>query len=890
MKFRKSFILITSILSHTLFGSLYAQSIDSLKKPTDSLSLISKDTAAAKITDSLAASLLADSAAKVAAAGYVITGKIADISTGEGVPFATVFFPHSPVGTAADVDGNFEIKVDVLPSDTISAQAMGYKKVSHKLPADQKNIHLAIDLDRSSNMLGEVVIHAGEDPALLLLKQIIKHKPDNNPKRIENYRCEVYNKLEVDLQKLTREQFEKIPMLKHYSFIFNNLDTVSESTPYLPVFLTESLSDFYYQDKPRRKKEIIKATLVKGIEDDAITRFIGDSYQNINVYDNYVTIFNKQFVSPISNAGAFYYNYKIRDTQEVYGHKIILVQYSPKRQGESCFFGDFWVVDSLFAIQKVNMDIPNTANINYVHRVSLYQEFKPIDDSVWFCIKNKFIIDFDLPFKGKLPSLIGRKTATYGNIVIGDTTINELSKDKKYKKDVVVEYATHKNDEDYINRHRLDSLNKNEKTIYKMVDTITQMPITKYYKNTIKFLVTGVKDVGPLELGPYFYLYSRNKVEGNRVRITIGTPEKLKNMHFSTYLAYSEHRDSISQSHFKYGGEGFWIINRLPRTTLLAAYTHDLDIAANYYEQTTADNIFSSFFRKKDINRKFAFADETRIEFFRENLTGFSLKTTLHHKEFTPYAPLPYVGIFHDQYGHPTHSVINTEFNFQFRYAYKEQFIEGRLRRLSTGSKYPIVTIDAGGGVKGIWNGSYDYQRVRLALSDRLNIAPVGYIKYNIYAGQNFGTLPYPLLEVHPGNEYRYYNPNAFQMMNKYEFISDKYVGFYFEHNIGGGIFTYIPVVRKAKLRQFYTVRAIAGSLSEANKQLNLEPASHSPNPFRTLEGKPYVELGTGISNILELFRIDLVWRVTPKALQPIGVSQKPPASFGIFGSIVITF
>ncbi|MGN6566387.1 MAG: DUF5686 family protein, partial [Flavipsychrobacter sp.] len=182
----------------------------------------------------------------------------------------------------------------------------------------------------------------------------------------------------------------------------------------------------------------------------------------------------------------------------------------------------------------------------------------------------------------------------------------------------------------------------------------------------------------------------------------------------------------------------------------------------------------------------------------------------------------------------------------------------------------------------GIMNSDYDYQKARFTVSNTVPIAPFGSLYYNLFAGKIFNTLPYPLLEIHPGNEYYYYNRFAFEMMNKYEFISDQYAGFSIEHNIGGGIFNYIPYLRRAKLRQFWTAKGVIGSLSDANKALNLNKGYD----FRTLEGNPYVEVGTGIENILEIFRIDFVWRVTPKPLP----TEDKGRYFGIFGSVKFAF
>ena len=119
-------------------------------------------------------------------------------------------------------------------------------------------------------------------------------------------------------------------------------------------------------------------------------------------------------------------------------------------------------------------------------------------------------------------------------------------------------------------------------------------------------------------------------------------------------------------------------------------------------------------------------------------------------------------------------------------------------------------------------------------------------------------------------------------MMNRFEFISDEYAGFNVEHTIGNGIFGYIPLIKKLKWRQFWTAKGVIGSLSESNKQLNL----NNGFAFKTLQGDPYLELGTGIENIFKFLRVDFIWRVTPD------VTRGEPANkrFGVFGSFKLQF
>ncbi len=808
--------------------------------------------------------------------GYVIHGKVVDGATGEGIPFATVFFPKSQVGTVADIEGNFILTCKKIPSDTLRIEAIGFKNTYRLLKRDRHEYNFIIELQRSLTELNEVTIRAGEDPAILLVKKILERKPFNNPDRVTNYGYEAYNRIEVDLQRLTKEQFEKVPILKNYGFIFNNLDTVSEDKPYLPLYLTETLSDYYFRGKPKKAREIIKASMVKGVNNDNVVKFLGTFHQNLNVYKDYVPVFDKKFVSPISNEGLLFYKYKIRDTQIAFGHRIFLVQFRPKRPIENCFTGDFWVVDSSYAIQKVSMNVGKEVNINWLENVAIYQEFAPID-SIWFCTKDKFIAGFSPYHSKKLLGMIGRKTTTYHHIRINSKEVDSVLNEPKLKQDVTkLDSAKYMTDEWWKN-NRPDSLTKNEAAIYKMVDTINQMPITNTYKKLITFISTGVHDIGPIQLGPYFYLYSYNPVEGSRVRLSVGTPRKLKNLQVNVYGAYGFLDEQI-----KYGVTAKWMLNRNPWSYIYGYYAHDISQSTNYYDQMGADNIFSTVFRKKGVPWKLAFTDDARIEYYKQYFSGLSHKLMVERRNFRPYAPLPYEGIFKDEHGALSRNVVSMDVGVDLRFAWKEKYIEGQFKRVIVTSKYPVVNLNVTTGIKGLLNGAYSYQKARLSVTGFNYVPPFGSLYYNVFAGKYFGALPYPLLEIHPGNEFLYYNRYAFQMMNNYEFLSDEYAGFNVEHNLGGGVFNRFPMLKKLKLRQFWTAKGVVGTLSKENQQLNLDKGYS----FRTLKGSPYLELGTGISNILQVGRIDFVWRVTPKPL----ASEAKWRYFGIFGSVNFEF
>ena len=97
--------------------------------------------------------------------------------------------------------------------------------------------------------------------------------------------------------------------------------------------------------------------------------------QNVNIYSNYVNVMDKDFISPFNDNGDYYYNFNVPDTQILDGQKIFHFTFEPKRAGQNTFKGDAWVIAKTYQIQKISMYLGKEANINYIDRLSVFQEF-----------------------------------------------------------------------------------------------------------------------------------------------------------------------------------------------------------------------------------------------------------------------------------------------------------------------------------------------------------------------------------------------------------------------------------------------------------------------------------------------------------------------------------
>nr|WP_214460537.1 DUF5686 family protein [Flavihumibacter fluvii] len=818
-----------------------------------------------------------------AAQGKTIRGYVKDKLSDERIPFASLNFIQSHHGRLSDSAGGFTFHYDQWPNDTLEITYVGYRDV--KIAINQElvtqfskdggqTIDLVISMERGK-VTAEVIVKRKIDRGYLMWKRIVKHKPSNDRYRFSSFTYELYNKLELDLNRIKKEKLREFGPIKPFEFIFDNVDT-SEGQPFLPVYLTETISNYYYQKSPWRTREIIKGVKTIGVNNESISKLLGGTEQNVNVYNNFIPVFDKQYVSPISDNGDAYYNYKVLDSQFVAGKRLIHMQFIPKRKGENTFDGDCWVHDTTWAIQKMTLVLNKEANINFIDKLSLIQEYKQINDSTWFLVKDKFVADI-APIGKSGFGVIGRKTTTYKDIIVNQPFIRDSIARNKVQSEIRFADSAMVKADSYWTGSRHDSLSKNEKAIYAMIDTLQKMPLFKRYVTTINFLATGYRNVGNFEIGPWYNWFTGNQWEGFRMRFDLGTNPKFnKNLYLHGYLAYG-----FGDKAFKGKLEAKYLISRSPRSYIHGSYTKDLDNGQVYYDDISTDNIFALAIRKQGIPIKFMQVQETKFEYFKEWNPGISATFMGIHKIWDPLLNLPPKELFEGT-GAKGNNLTNLELGVRLRFAYNERFLETNFNRFSLGSTYPIVEFLYARGVPGLLNSNYKYDKIYLSVSDYLKIAPLGSLYYNVFGGKVSGTLPYMMLNVIPGNEIYYYNKYAFNLMARWEYIGDRYTGFNIEHNIGNGLFKYIPLTRKLKFRQFWSAKGITTGITEANKELNF---NNPYNQFKDLNGKLYLELGTGVDNIFKVFRLDFVWRVLPQPLPEARVSR-----FGIFGSFRLAF
>lgn len=796
-----------------------------------------------------------------------ITGTIYDAKNQEEMPFVNISMQYTTTGTVSDFEGHYALETKIK-ADSLIISFIGYHPQTIKIEPNRFQ-KIDIFLERTELQLSEVVINYTGNPADDILKKIIKNKEQNNITTQDYAQYEAYTKIEFDLNNLS-EEFKKRRAFRKIDFIFDYIDTSTiNNKTYLPVFLSESISNIYLRNNPKSKREHINAIKVSGVESKSIGQFMGDLYQNINIYDNFISLFEKNFVSPISNSGSLFYRYYLIDSNYRENLWHYNIAYKPKRSGDLCFTGNFWVVDSLWAIHEIRMDMAKESNINYINAMFIEQDFLQTKQGFWVLSKEKTIIDFNIFENAKRTAgLFGKKTSSYKNHIFDIEPPPYIFKSPSQSN---ISADAHNRTPEYWDIVRHEELDRNELTIYHMVDTLTSLPIFNTYIDIIQTIVMGYKVLNKLEIGPYMSFVSFNQVEGPRLRLGGRTSNA-----FSTKLMLNGHLAyGFSDQALKYGAGFLYLFNKNPRTGISASIKHDMEQIGQSQNAFREDFLLAALFRRSPAN-KLSMVDEYKAKYEHEWFQGFSTNLSFTHRNVFPVENTKFIVNQKDQ-SYEKRYITTSEVGMDIRFAYKESFLMGEFERVSAGTKYPILELKYAYGVPELFGSDYTYHRVLFNIKQWFNIGAFGWSKYHLEAGKIFGKLPYPLLKLHEGNETWFFDEYSFNIMNYYEFVSDQYVSLTWTHHFDGFFLNRIPLFKRLKWREVAYFKGLIGNIEDRNLQYSEFPANLNKL------SKPYFESGVGVENIFNIIRVDAVWRLSH-------TDNKKASKFGILGSLQFMF
>lgn len=779
---------------------------------------------------------------------FVVSGKITD-EKHQGLPFSSVMVKGTTLGTNANADGYYTLKLQAGTYELVY-QYVGYKKKIETVTVDA-NTTKNISLSSESYELKEVVIKDGEDPAYAVIRQAIK-KRKFYLNEVNAFTCKAYIK---GLQRL-------VNFPKKMAKLINTINTSGEkldSTLLGVVYLSESESKYHFR-KPSDEKEIMFSSKVSG--DNKAFSFNQVSDMKFNLYENLITLdglSDRPFISPISENALFSYRYKLLGTTFEDGKMLNKIQITPKRKTDPCFRGIIYIQENNWRVHSADVFLTKDAKIDFVDTLFIKQLNAPVKDSTWMPHS------LNMTFNFKIFGFVGDG---YFNAVFSDYDLNPTFPKKFFKNEVLkVEDDANKKDTSYWSGSRPVPLTVEEKEDYRKKDSIAAIKNSSHYRDSVdkknnKFsfnsLIVGysyTKSANKFNLNTSGLLTSGvqyNTVEGVNASIKVNLSKRYEDNRSHTLATTARY----GFSNYLWGGTANWqyvsrpekfeLFNVKIGTSALQFNSSDpINPTMNTSYTLLNNDNFMKLYKKTyaSFGYKRELINGLITNFNVEYAERSALKNSIDylwiddaHKIFTSNDPL------HPRTDDSSFTVNNAfvvELGVSIRF--KQKYYTKPHEKIIIGSKFPVVNIAYAKALPGL-NTKADYDLVRLRVDDNFKLGLVGTFVYALKGGYFFNNKYMDFMD------YKHFNGNqtilanndylnSFKILPYYTYSTKQwYAEGHAEHHFNGFIFNKIPLLKKSRMQE------VVGGHALFNDKMD-----------------QYYEVNFGIEHILQIIRIDYV-------------------------------
>lgn len=810
-----------------------------------------------------------------------IHGKISDKATGEEIPYAAIRIRKTSYGCSSDNNGYFSFYAPGL-NDTLIVSNMGYKEIKIPLNARTK-FPLNIKMQAENYELAEITIKPKKEkyrrknnPAVALVRNVIERRDDNAPENKPFYSRNRHEKLSIALNNFSSAKESHFG--SKFAFLDQYIDTsLVSGKPILYISAREMIGSDYHTSDPKRKKQYVKARKRNGIDDfvsaESLEAIYEETFKDIDIFQDNVSLFNSKFVSPLSKLGPTFYRYYIMDTIEIEGEKCYDLAFAPFNAESFGFTGHLYITaDSTYFTKLVQMNVPHDINMNFIEYMNIKQHFDRLPDGTRILNNESLVAEFKVV------------DAVNGFYAHRQVEYRDYSFEKDSMAHVVLKYPGTVLEDDYSTRraqeywseNRIAELSKRELTVDQMMQELRNNPVYYWLEKGLTFLFTGWipirENEPPVFYGPVNTTFSKNELEGYRLRTGAMTSAYLNPHLFGQfYVAYG-----TEDKKFKYMGEMEYSFkkkkehpNEFPIHSVKLRYENDIYQYGQNYLHTNKDNIFLSIKRKKD--DKIGYIKKAELTYTKEFYNHFSYNVTLRNRKNIASHLVPFEQtstIDGQTYSNFVKELTQSEIELKLRWAPNEKFTQTKWNRYRVQPEHPVFTLTHTAGIKDVFGSDYNYQHTEFSFEKRFWFSAFGYTNCIIKAGKVWNEVPFPLLIMPNANLSYTIQKESYDLMNAMEFFNDEYISWDLAYYMNGLIFNRIPLIRKLNWREVITFKGMYGNLSEKNRPDplntgNLYKFPYENDEYHYLNGKPYMEVAVGIENIFKVLRIDYVRRIT---------------------------
>jgi hypothetical protein len=763
-----------------------------------------------------------------------IKGTVTDQFTNQPLSFANIRVFSSNLGSAANIVGEYELKI---PKGTykLIASYIGYYSDTLEVNLDQNLYNINFALAQTKVDLEEVVIKPGENPALEIIKKAIDKKNLRN-QQIQNYEVEAYTK----------------GIIRTTEDISANSNSIgvglggSDTTELIISGILENHSRGYFK-QPNQFKEIILARKQSANFSPTINTLTGGRLIQ-NFYENDVNFLGRDLPGPISDDAFSYYYFYIEKVLAQNDKRIYQIHMEPDNSADPGFVGKIFISDSTYDLVKVDLLLNRAANTGGLFdTVNVYQQF---DEYSGIYLP----VDYRLFVKANIFGLV--RIGFELNTILFNYQINQEIPENTFNKAIVtvVPEADEKDSTDWQSTPTIPNTLE-EQTAYHRIDSIENAP--KKFLGDFSILDTRINLSNNISISAPLGMYHFSRVEGHALDFGIFVDDAFnRRLNSSLKLSYG-----FSDKKFKQDFSAGYLLGDYRTWKFKFRAFNKLKIlfeeSDNYGElfSTLVTLISKNEFRDYYYSNGFELGIEGEVLPILKMRLGFKNKTDNNVYNTTNFSfcnkdksyrvnPLIYESKINS---------ISIGFDIDFRDYIEDGYFR---RRTSLGRSYILFSGDITYSNPDLIKSNLKFTTYELSARAFIRTFKSASMNIKFYGRSTDGITPYQDLFALPGNIDVVFNPHTFRTLNVNEIIGDRILMFNLTHDFRDELFRMlnIPRVKNWEIMLSLIFNAAISDVTSGTSTILINPVKLFKHPF--------YEIGFGVGQGVIPFDLEFMWKL----------------------------
>src|SRR4030042_4203932 len=707
---------------------------------------------------------------------YIIKGQIQDKVTKENLSYANVRLAGTARGTSANIEGNFELRLDE-GTYTLIASFIGYKSDTAAVNLKSTSIVNFI-LTPITIELGEVTVLPGRNPADEIIQKTIAAKHERD-RKLNSYIFDSYTK---GMIKTTKD------IIANDNSI--GVDIGERDTANLKITgILENQNRGYFKKPDYYKDEIIARK--QSANAPATINILTGGRVLQNFCSDDIEFFGRPLPSPIADNALDYYYYILEDKLAMDNLNIFQISFQPIDDSDPGFEGKIYIADSIFNLMKVDIGLNRAANPGGLFdNINVFQQFMPYEDNIYMPI------DYRLYADGNFLGI-----AKFGfelQSIFYNYEINPIIDDDVFGM-AIVKVLSDADEKDFVYWNNIERIpNTNEEILaYKRIDSLSSIP--RSFWDDFSILSSRINFSNEFAVSGPLSMYHFNRVEGHSMGLAFYLDDAFDkrlngNLDLNYGFADKKFKKDLSLELFL----GEYRTHSL--SIELFDKTLDLFSESIYYNRLTST--LTHWFGKYDF-RDYYYTKGFSFDFSSEIFP--IMKITLGYLNRTD----------NTAYNNSNFSILNTSKNYRTNKPIFEtkinavtfglkldlrKYIEDGYyrRRISGTNNFPVLSLEAMFSDGENLKSKLDFKVYKLNLRGSFKTFKSAQLHYEFDGIYSSGAVPYQMLYALPGNIESAGKDFTFRTLGLGEVIGDRAYAVILQHNFRDELFRAlgIPILK----------------------------------------------------------------------------------------------